>query len=243
MADPFMEDPSFCIVSISRFIIIGFSFALSIATSNSRCNTTLKYLVSLNIQILSYKLKYRFFKLYILMSNEIIYFYYCIILSELFFCEVFGYSNILFLNMSLLNHINYGRKHTMKISFDLYKNNNSKINSNIQVLNCFTSFLLSLAVFTEKYIKIHITLIIYATRNVLPWPSGSRRRRRWSGHGTDPLIADYLLCECALPAEVRNRPKSGFRLFAAQSQTTEPTFIGEFFSLFFRAFLSRGFAS
>uniref|UniRef100_A0A1I7WE29 Uncharacterized protein n=1 Tax=Heterorhabditis bacteriophora TaxID=37862 RepID=A0A1I7WE29_HETBA len=56
------------------------------------------------------------------------------------------------------------------------------------------------------------------------WPSGSRRRIRWKGHGTDPalyvfgllsylVIADYLLCVCAIPAEVRNRLGWGFRLF------------------------------
>uniref|UniRef100_A0A1I7XJ93 Secreted protein n=1 Tax=Heterorhabditis bacteriophora TaxID=37862 RepID=A0A1I7XJ93_HETBA len=46
----------------------------------------------------------------------------------------------------------------------------------------------------------------------MSWPSGSGRRTRRSGHGTDPalsifdllsylVIADYLMCVCALPAE------------------------------------------
>uniref|UniRef100_A0A1I7XVU3 Protein kinase domain-containing protein n=1 Tax=Heterorhabditis bacteriophora TaxID=37862 RepID=A0A1I7XVU3_HETBA len=46
----------------------------------------------------------------------------------------------------------------------------------------------------------------------MSWPSGSRRRTRWSGHGTDSdlftfdllsylVIADYLLRVCGIPAE------------------------------------------
>uniref|UniRef100_A0A1I7WK22 DUF772 domain-containing protein n=1 Tax=Heterorhabditis bacteriophora TaxID=37862 RepID=A0A1I7WK22_HETBA len=51
---------------------------------------------------------------------------------------------------------------------------------------------------------------------------------RWDGNGTDPalftfdllsylVIADYLLCVCGIPAEVRNRLKWGFRLFLGQT--------------------------
>uniref|UniRef100_A0A1I7WKD9 Uncharacterized protein n=1 Tax=Heterorhabditis bacteriophora TaxID=37862 RepID=A0A1I7WKD9_HETBA len=46
---------------------------------------------------------------------------------------------------------------------------------------------------------------------------------RWSDPGRFPfghlsylVIADYLLCVCAFPAEVRKRLKWGFRLFARQ---------------------------
>uniref|UniRef100_A0A1I7WT16 Transmembrane protein n=1 Tax=Heterorhabditis bacteriophora TaxID=37862 RepID=A0A1I7WT16_HETBA len=108
-------------------------------------------------------------------------------------------------------------------------------------------------------------------QEVLSWPSGSHRRVRWSCHGTDRglfafglfsylVIADYLLCVCAHPAEVRSRLKSGFRLLLRQIEVDRSTgefqctwtvsledseeckFNDGFFSLFFRAFLSRGFA-
>uniref|UniRef100_A0A1I7XIR6 Anoctamin n=1 Tax=Heterorhabditis bacteriophora TaxID=37862 RepID=A0A1I7XIR6_HETBA len=107
---------------------------------------------------------------------------------------------------------------------------------------------------------------------MLSWPSGSRRRVRWSGRSTEPalyifellsylVIADYLLCLSAIPAEVRKTLKWGFRLFVEQTaddrvdakfqctgtvcleDSEQCKFIGECFSLFFRAFLSRGFAS
>uniref|UniRef100_A0A1I7WXS3 Ig-like domain-containing protein n=1 Tax=Heterorhabditis bacteriophora TaxID=37862 RepID=A0A1I7WXS3_HETBA len=74
-------------------------------------------------------------------------------------------------------------------------------------------------------------------QKVLSWPSGSHRRVRWSGHGTDRglflfgllsylVIADNLLCVCTHPAEVRNRLKSGFRLFVKQIEVDRST--GEF---------------
>uniref|UniRef100_A0A1I7X0U4 Ig-like domain-containing protein n=1 Tax=Heterorhabditis bacteriophora TaxID=37862 RepID=A0A1I7X0U4_HETBA len=114
--------------------------------------------------------------------------------------------------------------------------------------------------------------VINAKSNVLSWPSGSGRRVEWTGHGTEPglvsfsllsylVIADYLLCQSAHPAEVRNRLKLGFRLLVKQiavdrsigtfrctwtvslEDSEECKFNGGFFSLFFRAFLSRGFAS
>uniref|UniRef100_A0A1I7WBT0 Pkinase_fungal domain-containing protein n=1 Tax=Heterorhabditis bacteriophora TaxID=37862 RepID=A0A1I7WBT0_HETBA len=69
------------------------------------------------------------------------------------------------------------------------------------------------------------------------WPSGSRRHLRWIGHGTDPnpnvfgllsylVIADYLLCVSAIPAEVRKRLKWGFRLF--EKQTADDRADGKF---------------
>uniref|UniRef100_A0A1I7WE37 Uncharacterized protein n=1 Tax=Heterorhabditis bacteriophora TaxID=37862 RepID=A0A1I7WE37_HETBA len=59
------------------------------------------------------------------------------------------------------------------------------------------------------------------------WPSGSRRSEEWGGRWSDPgrlpfghlsylVAADYLLCVCAIPAEVRKRLKWGFRLFLKQ---------------------------
>uniref|UniRef100_A0A1I7XQS7 Transposase n=1 Tax=Heterorhabditis bacteriophora TaxID=37862 RepID=A0A1I7XQS7_HETBA len=35
-------------------------------------------------------------------------------------------------------------------------------------------------------------------------------------------MADHLLCVSAIPTEVRNRLRCGFRLFMGQPQTTEP---------------------
>uniref|UniRef100_A0A1I7WI48 Secreted protein n=1 Tax=Heterorhabditis bacteriophora TaxID=37862 RepID=A0A1I7WI48_HETBA len=72
------------------------------------------------------------------------------------------------------------------------------------------------------------------------------------------VLADYLLCVCDIPAEVRSRLRWGFRPFAQQTAvdrashnlrcswmvslevSEESKLIGGFFSLFFRALLSRG---
>uniref|UniRef100_A0A1I7WL21 Uncharacterized protein n=1 Tax=Heterorhabditis bacteriophora TaxID=37862 RepID=A0A1I7WL21_HETBA len=91
----------------------------------------------------------------------------------------------------------------------------------------------------------------------MSWPSGSRRHIRRSGHGTDPALSIFDL----LSYSVRNRLRWGIRLFVKQfaddrcsgkfrctwtvrfEDSEECKFIGGFLSLFFRAFLSLGFAS